>query len=133
MVSSTTPTTINRPVLLMINDWLTFRLSGALTAFQRDLEASGVDETVATLVFSEFGRRVRQNASGGTDHGRGAPVFLLGGRVRGGLHGVRPDLDDLVDGDVPATTDFRSVYRTIERSWMGLAGSSDGDAMGLLL
>ena len=97
-----------------VHSGLLERLSSALTAFQRDLQARGVDDEVATFVFSEFGRRVRQNASGGTDHGRGAPVLLLGGRIRGGLHGQRPDLDDLVEGDVPATTDFRTVYRTLD-------------------
>lgn len=95
-------------------------LDGALTAFQRDLIASGVAERVVTVVFSEFGRRVQENGSRGTDHGHGGPVFVLGPRVVAGGHGSPPDLARLVDGDVPATTDFRGVYRSLERTWMGL-------------
>ena len=92
----------------------------ALTAFQRDLEASGVADRVVTMVFSEFGRRVRENGSRGTDHGQAGPVFLMGAPVRGGGHGSAPDLEDLVDGDLPAKVDFRGVYRQLERDWMGL-------------
>ena len=99
-------------------------VSGALSAFQDDLRASGMAKRVVTLVFSEFGRRARENGSGGTDHGAGAPVFLLGDRVRGGLHGEAPDLGRLVDGDVPATTDLRSLYRGLEEGWMRLRPSS---------
>jgi len=99
-------------------------LDGALTAFQRDLIASGVAERVVTVVFSEFGRRVHENGSRGTDHGHGGPVFVLGPRVVSGGHGTPPDLALLVDGDVPATTDFRGVYQRLERAWMGLAPRS---------
>lgn len=95
-------------------------LDGALTAFQRDLVASGVADKVVTMVFSEFGRRARENGSRGTDHGHGNPVFVLGGKVRAGTHGTPPNLSKLVDGDVPGTTDFRGVYRQLERDWMGL-------------
>jgi uncharacterized protein (DUF1501 family) len=100
-------------------------LSGSLTAFQRDLEARGISERVVTLVFSEFGRRVAENGSKGTDHGAGAPVLLVGGGVRGGMYGTPPDLLTLDDGDVPFSTDFRSVYTTLERDWMGLEPSTD--------
>jgi uncharacterized protein (DUF1501 family) len=99
-------------------------LSGALAAFQADLAASGIAGRVATLVFSEFGRRARENGSGGTDHGAGAPVFVLGAAVRGGVHGTPPDLERLIDGDVPATTDLRAVYAALERDWMRLAPST---------
>ncbi|MEZ6015415.1 MAG: DUF1501 domain-containing protein [Planctomycetota bacterium] len=95
-------------------------LDGALTAFQRDLVASGVADQVITLVFSEFGRRVRENGSRGTDHGHGGPVFVLGPQVAPGGHGAHPDLAHPVDGDIPSTTDFRGVYRRLERDWMGL-------------
>jgi len=87
----------------------------ALLAFTRDLRAQGQYERVAILTFSEFGRRVQQNASGGTDHGAAAPVFIAGGRVRGGSHGAYPSLSprDLLRGDLKHHTDFRSVYATL--------------------
>lgn len=96
------------------------QLNGALTAFQRDLMDAGRSELVTTFVFSEFGRRVSENGSRGTDHGRGNPVLLFGGSLRPGQHGTRPDLTDLVQGDVPSTTDFRGLYRQLEADWMGL-------------
>jgi len=108
------------------------QVSGALTAFQRDLEASGLADRVVTLVFSEFGRRAAENASKGTDHGQGAPAFLMGSPVRGGLHGDAPDLARLVDGDVPGSVDFRAVYTLLERDWMGLTPSTDAPALPLL-
>jgi uncharacterized protein (DUF1501 family) len=70
------------------------------------------------LVFSEFGRRVQENASGGTDHGAAGPVFLLGPRVNAGIHGTAPDLVNLVDGDPVHTTDFRRIYATILERWL---------------
>ncbi|MEM7305697.1 MAG: DUF1501 domain-containing protein [Planctomycetota bacterium] len=99
-------------------------VSDALSAFQRDLDATGAADRVATLVFSEFGRRARENGSAGTDHGAGAPLFVVGRGVRGGVYGTPPDLRRLEEGDVPATTDFRSVYAALERDWMDLAASS---------
>jgi len=106
-------------------------LARSLHAFQRDLAASGAGERVLTLVFSEFGRRAAENASRGTDHGAAAPVFLLGGPGNGGLLGSGPDLDRLSDGDVGFTTDFRALYTTIERDWMGLEPSSSVQAFDL--
>ncbi len=99
-------------------------LSESLAAFQRDLDASGVADRVATFVFSEFGRRTEENGSRGTDHGAGAPAFVVGSRVRGGLHGTPPDLERLEEGDVPFSTDFRSIYAALENSWLGFAPSS---------
>ncbi len=96
------------------------QLGGALTAFQRDLIDSGHSDHVTTMVFSEFGRRVEENGSRGTDHGRGNPVMLFGGGIQAGQHGTRPDLTDLVQGDIPSTTDFRGLYRQLEADWMGL-------------
>jgi uncharacterized protein (DUF1501 family) len=71
------------------------------------------------MTFSEFGRRVAENASRGTDHGEAAPMFLVGGGVKGGLYGEHPSLDVLDNGDVKYTTDFRSVYATIIGKWFG--------------
>jgi uncharacterized protein (DUF1501 family) len=72
------------------------------------------------LVFSEFGRRVEDNASIGTDHGTAGPMFLLGTPVKGGLYGKHPPLTDLADGDLVHTTDFRSVYASVLEKWFGL-------------
>ncbi|QDU86105.1 hypothetical protein Pla163_32540 [Planctomycetes bacterium Pla163] len=101
------------------------QLGGALAAFQAELSAAGRADDVLTLVFSEFGRRVRENASAGTDHGAAGPVFVLGPAARGGFVGTPPDLEHLVDGDLPHGIDFRSVYATLESRWLGLDPSSD--------
>lgn len=94
----------------------------AVLAFQREMEALGKADKVVVLVFSEFGRRAAENASIGTDHGAAAPMFLIGSKVKGGLHGPVPDLAHLQDGDVAMTTDFREVYAATLDHWMG--GSS---------
>ena len=94
-------------------------LSGALGAFHADLDASGLANRAAVLVFSEFGRRVAENVSHGTDHGTAAPVFLLGGGVRGGPTGTAPSLTDLVDGDLKTHVDFRRVYAAALSSGSG--------------
>ncbi len=90
-------------------------LGDALKAFVQDLAAQGNLDRVAIMTFSEFGRRVSENASRGTDHGTAAPMFLCGGHIRGGLHGKMPSLrpQDLDQGDLKYTTDFRSVYATL--------------------
>src|SRR5262245_58209821 len=95
-------------------------LSGSLRAFLADLERTGDGDRVAVLVFSEFGRRLRENASAGTDHGTAAPVFLLGRPVEGGLHGPYPDLAHLIDGDPEHAIDFRRVYATVLERWLKL-------------
>jgi uncharacterized protein (DUF1501 family) len=75
---------------------------------------------VVVMTYSEFGRRARQNASAGTDHGAAAPHFVMGGAVKGGLHGAYPSLADLQDGDLKHSVDFRSVFATIARGCWGL-------------
>lgn len=94
-------------------------LGDGLLAFQRELEAMGKANRVMTLVFSEFGRRTYENASQGTDHGAAAPMFLVGGSVKGGLYGPVPDLSKLQDGDLPFAIDFRQVYATALDDWLG--------------
>jgi len=96
-------------------------LGASLRAFLDDLEKSGESERVVVLVFSEFGRRLDENASGGTDHGTSAPVFLLGEPVQAGLHGPSPDLTSLVDGDPVHAIDFRRVYATLLDRWPEVA------------
>jgi uncharacterized protein (DUF1501 family) len=94
-------------------------LDGAVGAFVADLKAQGQLDRVLIASFSEFGRRVAENASGGTDHGVAGPMWLLGGRVKGGLHGKQPGLDDLDDnGDLKMQVDFRSVYAEILDDWL---------------
>ncbi len=76
------------------------------------------------MSFSEFGRRVAENASEGTDHGAAAPMFLAGSRVRNGLIGEHPSLSDLDDGDLKFHTDFRQVYATVLERWLGWPATS---------
>jgi uncharacterized protein (DUF1501 family) len=70
------------------------------------------------MTFSEFGRRVGENASKGTDHGTAAPMFICGGPVKPGLYGKHPSLSELDQGDLIHTVDFRSVYATVLNRWM---------------
>lgn len=99
-------------------------LDEALTAFTADLRAQGNFDRVLLMTFSEFGRRVNENSSGGTDHGAAAPLFLLGGKLKPGFHGVAPKLTELKKGDLAYTTDFRSVYATILERWLGAPSSA---------
>ena len=100
-----------------------------LTALLRDLERSDAGRQTVVLVYSEFGRRVAENASGGTDHGAAGPVFALGAGVRGGLHGRAPSLQELNDGDLALTTDYRRVYSTLIERHFGASTAEvlDGD------
>ncbi len=95
----------------------------AVAAFYRDLEMRGDHRRVMIVSFSEFGRRVEENASRGTDHGAAAPLFVLGGGVKGGVYGCHPSLraDDLDRGDVKFHTDFRQVYATMLEDWLGMS------------
>jgi uncharacterized protein (DUF1501 family) len=101
---------------------LLFELSGALQAFLEDLSASRLADRVIVLLFSEFGRTVRENGTGGTDHGTAGPLFLAGPAVKGGLVGATPSLLDLdpKDGDLRRSLDFRQVYATVLEDWLGL-------------
>jgi len=96
-------------------------LSDSVAAFHDDLAAAGQGDRVALLTFSEFGRRVQENASQGTDHGAAAPVFVVGPVAQPGLVGSHPSLDDLDEGDLRLHTDFRSVYASLIADWLGLA------------
>jgi uncharacterized protein (DUF1501 family) len=96
-------------------------LSFSLQSFLGDLKAAGLADKVVVLCFSEFGRRVEENASGGTDHGTAGPVFLAGPSVRAGLIGQTPSLMDLADGDLKMGIDFRRVYATVLEDWLGLS------------
>jgi len=93
-------------------------LNGALSAFATDLKQQGNFDRVLLITFSEFGRRVVENANGGTDHGAAAPMFIVGGAVKPGLFGKYPSLSDLDYGDLKFNTDFRSVYGTVLDKWL---------------
>jgi uncharacterized protein (DUF1501 family) len=99
-------------------------LSGALRAFLDDLAAAQLAERVVVLCFSEFGRRVAENGSHGTDHGTAGPVLVAGPRVKAGLVGVTPGLLDLQDGDLKMGIDFRQVYATVLEDWLGQPSKS---------
>ena len=95
-------------------------VADALRGFLRDLDRIGRGADVAVMAFTEFGRRVAENGSGGTDHGTATPMYILGRPVRGGLYGRSPSLDDLdSNGNPKMTMDFRRVYATMMKEWMG--------------
>ncbi len=94
-------------------------LSGALAAFQKDLDKHKLADRVLVMTFSEFGRRVAENASQGTDHGAASCLFLCGSKVTGGLAGTYPSLAKLGEGDLVHTVDFRAVYATVLEKWLG--------------
>jgi uncharacterized protein (DUF1501 family) len=93
----------------------------AVRAFMDDIARVGRGDDVAVLMFTEFGRRVEENGSLGTDHGTATPMFLFGAhdRIKGGFYGEPPSLTDLDDGNLKMTTDFRRVYATTIKEWLG--------------
>ncbi|MEX1229890.1 MAG: DUF1501 domain-containing protein [Planctomycetaceae bacterium] len=99
-------------------------LSAAMRAFLQDLQAARLSERVLVLCFSEFGRRVSENASLGTDHGTAGPVFVAGEAIHAGLFGETPNLSDLDGDDLKMQFDFRQVYATILDDWLGVASTS---------
>jgi uncharacterized protein (DUF1501 family) len=95
-------------------------MGDSVKSFCDDLKAQGNMERVLVMTFSEFGRRVSDNANGGTDHGAAAPMFVIGNKVKAGLLGTYPSLapNDLYQGDIKYTTDFRSVYAGVLEQWL---------------
>ncbi len=100
------------------HDRLLGQLDSALKSFFADLKEQGNDKRVVLMTFSEFGRRVSENASAGTDHGKASCLFLAGPAVKGGLHSTHPSLTDLSEGDIKHTVDFRSVYGSVLTDWL---------------
>ena len=100
------------------------QLSEGLSAFSNSMKKAGLWDDVLIVTYSEFGRRVKENASGGTDHGTAAAHFALGGRVNGGVQngliGKTPSLSQLDNNDLRFTTDFRTYYHTIASQWLGV-------------
>ena len=97
------------------------QVSTAVSDFCQDIREHDAGDSVTVLLFTEFGRRVRDNGSG-TDHGSGGLAFVVGDKVKGGLYGEYPslDADKLLEGDIHFNNDFRSTYATLLEKWMGL-------------
>ncbi len=100
------------------HDALMKQLAAGLSAFWQDLKQQKNDQRVMVMTFSEFGRRVQQNASNGTDHGAAAPMFVMGHGIQQGLVGQHPSLSDLDQGDLKYQIDFRSVYASVLQNWL---------------
>jgi len=105
-------------------DALLAQFADGLKAFYDDLAAHRADDRVLTMTFSEFGRRVEENANRGTDHGTAAPMFLIGGGVKGGIYGDHPSLTELDYGNLKWHTDFRSVYATVLEGWLNVPSAA---------
>ncbi|MEP7312729.1 MAG: DUF1501 domain-containing protein [Pseudomonadota bacterium] len=99
------------------------QLGATLVALRQAFTAAGIWEDTLIVTYSEFGRRAQENASGGTDHGKAAAHFVLGGAVHGGLHGVAPQLAHLDDGDVGLGVDFRCLYNAVLGRWWNAAAA----------
>ncbi|MEA2041258.1 MAG: DUF1501 domain-containing protein [Bacteroidota bacterium] len=98
---------------------LVHHLSASVKTFYDDLKKQGLDERVVTMTFSEFGRRVYSNAGYGTDHGKAAPLMLFGPALKGGVYGNNPDLSDLDRGNLKYKFDYRQVYTSVLKDWLG--------------
>jgi len=96
------------------------QLAESIAAFTRDLQQDKLLDRVLLMTFSEFGRTVKENGRRGTGHAVAAPMFLVGGRVKGGLCGAHPSLTDLDQGGLKLHTDFRQVFATVLDQWLGL-------------
>jgi uncharacterized protein (DUF1501 family) len=94
-------------------------------AFMNDLEFLEIENRVMGVTFSEFGRRIKSNASGGTDHGAAAPMFYFGGKVKSAIIGANPVIPETVtvNDNVAMQYDFRSVYSTVLQNWFKLQSS----------
>ncbi len=97
-------------------------ISDSVNAFQKDLEAAGLADKVVIMTFSEFGRRVQENASLGTDHGSAAPIFVIGKNVKGGIIGANANLSSLdSNGDIKFVYDYRQIYATLLKDHLGMS------------
>ncbi len=83
------------------------------------MAALGIEDNVLTMTFTEFGRRVYSNGSYGTDHGSATPIFLFGKGLKGGILGTNPDLNNLHNGNLVYSTDYRQVYTSVVQDWFG--------------
>jgi uncharacterized protein (DUF1501 family) len=99
---------------------LLVQLGDATAALMQDLTTRGHADRTVIMTFSEFGRRVRENASRGTDHGTAAPLFVAGGRVKAGVRNPHPSLSDLDAGDLKFSVDYRQLYATLLEEWLAI-------------
>lgn len=108
------------------------KVSTAIEAFQDDLTLMGIQDRVAGMTFSEFGRRIQSNASGGTDHGAAAPLFVFGTGVQKGILGQNPTIPTTttVNDNIPMQFDFRQIYASVFKDWFGLSTTEVKAAMG---
>jgi uncharacterized protein (DUF1501 family) len=110
-------------------------LGDSVSAFQKEIGEQGNNKRVSVFAFSEFGRRVRENASHGTDHGSAAPVFLFGSALKQALIGEHPSLSDLDEGDLKFKIDYRRVYADLLKNWLNIEPAeillSDFEPVGL--
>lgn len=100
-----------------------------LKAFHDDLVAHNIADRTLIMAWSEFGRRVADNASDGTDHGTGNNIYFIGNRVKGGVYGPDPNLTNLQNGNLAPSQDFRAAYQTVIESWFG---NTQGEAAQIL-
>jgi len=105
-------------------------VSAGLKAFYDDLVAHNIQDRVVVMIWTEFGRRVADNASNGTDHGTANDMIIIGDRVKGGTYGADPNLTDLERGNLKWKIDFRAVYQTILESWLGRSSADVGQVLG---
>ncbi len=104
-------------------------LSDAVLGFQNDLKAMGMEDKVAGMTFSEFGRRAVSNNSFGTDHGVAAPLFVFGAAVKTQVIGTNPNLSDLDNNNIKMQHDFRQVYATMLDEWLGTGNAASGSLL----
>jgi uncharacterized protein (DUF1501 family) len=103
----------------LVQERLLETFSNGLSAFASDLKKNNMFDNTLVMTFSEFGRRVKENGSGGTDHGAGNNVILMGGALKKtGVYNETPDLKNLLNGDVAFKVDFRNIYGTILQNWL---------------
>jgi len=92
-------------------------LDNAIASFVQELEQEGLFDDVLIMTYSEFGRRVKENGSLGTDHGTASSQFVIGGKVKGGLYGKFPNMDKLIKNNLKYTTEYKSLYNTVLHKW----------------
>ncbi len=105
-------------------------LGEGLKAFYDDLTAKGLADKTLIMIWSEFGRRIADNASNGTDHGTANNIYFLGGKVKGGFYGSDPNLTDLLQGNLKHQIDFRDVYATVIQGWFGNSATESAQVLG---
>jgi len=108
-----------------IHQRLLKQLADGISSFSKVMQENQLWDDVLIMTYSEFGRRVKQNANNGTDHGTAAPHFMLGGKVKGGMYGEQPSLSDLQDNDLKFKVDYRSLYKTVTKNWWGVSDNSE--------